>query len=178
MKRVDPPEEIADLDELLEVIHDLAEAHNELADEVERIDTNANGLANRVRALGGQVDKLEEHVADVDDRVELVDATMPDQQKNKLERVEAILQYAYEHAEGGMGGVKVTTGEATAAASSSRSTARRAMDFIGSAFPWAETHTPGGPKPKELRIDTDASLQDRLADARDHFGGQNGGEMA
>lgn len=166
---VDPPEDIDSLDDLVSFLSDLAERHNALVREVERVDENTNGVFPRLSSidddlaeLDNQVHAVKNQLDDVNGHVETVEASMPDQQKGKLEKVEAILDYAYTHASGGAAGVVVETGEATAACGASRQTALRLMDEIAGSFSWAKTQNPGGPKPKQLRVATRAHEKSEL----------------
>lgn len=172
MNEIDPPEDINSVDDIESFLGELAEQHNELVREVERIDNlviraldNYHDTSDDLEELRGEVNRLR-------DQVEIVDATMPDQQKGKLEKVRSILEFAMDHGSGGMRGVKVDSGEAAAAAGSSRDTACRLMDEVGATFSWADVETPGGPKPKVLKL----AIQDRevgelMDDVRAHYGG-------
>jgi len=136
-----------------------------------------NSLDDRVGDLEAENERLREELREVREEATLAQAQTPEQQQDKLANLKAILRYAVEDANGGMGGVKVETGEATAAIDGSRSTALRLMDEIGGSFAWAEVENPGGPKPKELRLATRGrDLADLLADVREEYA--NGGESA
>lgn len=122
-------------------------------------------LRREIQALEAENEQLREQLDAVREEATLAQAQTPEQQQNKLANVKAVLRYAVEDANGGMGGVKVTTGEATAAIDGSRSTALRLMDEIGGTFSWATVENPGGPKPKELRLAINGrSLSDLLSD--------------
>lgn len=169
---IDPPDGLDSVDELEGYLADLADAHNALVREVERIDRLVvNGLNSKndgldeLETLRGEVDRLR-------DQVEIVDATMAKPQQSKVQKIRATLQWAMTHGSGGPAGVVVETGQASAAASCSRKTARRLMDEIGSSFRWADVETPGGPNPKQLRLAIrDRGMDDLMDDVRAHYGG-------
>lgn len=108
-------------------------------------------------------------------QLDTIDATMPQQQRGKRQKVRSILKFGVSEANGGTAGVKVTSGEAAAAASCSRDTARRLMDEIGSTFAWADVKNPGGPKPKELRVTIADGLETLMADVEAAYDTANGG---
>jgi hypothetical protein len=172
MEEIDPPEDIDNIGDLESYLGELAAAHNDLVHEVNRIDNLVVGALENSREAGDDVEALRGEVSRLRDQVELVDATMPAQQKSKLAKIRDILEFGMTEATGGRGGVKVTTGEAAAAAGASRDTARRLMDEIGANFSWAEVKTPGGPNPKELRLAIRGrDLDELMDDVRGHYGG-------
>ena len=164
---------MTDIDpDAIESVEDLREVVDELAADLDRVDGNVNGLFARAGEFDERLAAIEDRLDALEDQVELVDATMPAQQKSKLAKVRDILQYGMTEATGGRGGVKVTTGEAAAAAGASRDTARRLMDEIGANFSWADVETPGGPNPKELRLAIRGrDLGELMDDVRGHYGG-------
>jgi len=123
----------------------------------------ATAAADELQHLRGQLDTI--------------DATMPQQQRGKRQKVRSILEFGVSEANGGTAGVKITSGEAAAAASCSRDTARRLMDEIGTTFAWADVKNPGGPNPKELRVSTDTGLESLMADVAAAYDTRNGGEQ-
>jgi hypothetical protein len=124
----------------------------------------ATAAADELRHLRGQLDTI--------------DATMPQQQRGKRQKVRSILEFGVSEANGVTAGVKVTSGEAAAAASCSRDTARRLMDEIGTTFEWAGVKNPGGPKPKELRLTIENGLEALMADVAAAYDTANGGEQS
>lgn len=164
-------DDIPDPDDI-DSIDGLRDAIEALTENVDRIDGNVTGLFARAGEFDERLGRIEERLDTLEEQVDLVDATMPQQQKGKLEKVQAILEYAIDHGSGGHAGVKVDTGEATAAAGSSRDTARRLMDEIGGSFPWADVETPGGPKPKQLKLRIrDRTPDELMSDVRAHYNG-------
>jgi len=164
MDEIDPPDDITDIADLEAYLGELAAAHNDLVREVNRLDNLVVRALENSREAGEDVADLQGEVDRLRDQVEMVDATMPDQQKGKYEKMLAIVRAALDDGSQGPSGVKITTGHAATAAGSSRDTARRLMDEIGASFPWAECEAPGGPKPKELRISTRRHDEDDLVD--------------
>lgn len=157
------PDEIDDKDDLIDYVQDLEGRMRSL------IETRG-ALFDRIENLEQTVDAQAERIEELDNEVGVVDASVPEQSKGKVENVIAVMKYAKEDANGGMGGVKIDTGEVTAAISGSRATARRLMDEIGGTFQWAETKNPGGPNPKELRLGIkDKSLSQLKSEVTDGF---------
>lgn len=169
---IDPPEDIENIDDLIEYLSELAERYNDLANRVENINTNVNGLFARAGEFDDRLDRQEGRFDRLEDQVEIMDVTMPKQQKTKLQKVRNILEYALTEGTGGRAGVKIDTAEATAAAGSSRQTARRLMDEIGATMPWADVETPGGQQPKQLKLAIrDRDVEELMDDVRTQFGG-------
>lgn len=171
MDTIDPPDEIDDRADLETYLDRLAAQQNEIVRELNRIETMALAADDRSVEAATDVDDLQGQIDRLRDQVDMMDATMPDQQRTKLQKVRSILEYALEEGTRGTTGVKLVTGEVTAAAGSSRQTARRLMDEIGAAFEWAEVKTPGGPNPKELRLAVnDRAVGDLMDDVRTTWG--------
>jgi len=160
MDPIDPPEDIEDVADLEAYLGGLADAHNDLVREVNRLDN----LVVKALENSREAEQLRDDIARLRDQVEMVNATMPNQQRGKYEKIRAIIEFAIEEGSGGTAGVKVTTGQAAAAAGASRDTARRLMDEIAATFSWGDVEVPGGPNPKELRISTRRHDEDDLVD--------------
>lgn len=127
-------------------------------------------LEDRVEALQQENEALKDRVARLEQSQEDIHATMPKQQRDKQAKVRAILAYATNEATGGQSGVKVETGEATAAAGCSRNSALRLMDEIGAKLSWAKVRNPGGPQPKELRLAIkDRDVEELMTDVQEAF---------
>lgn len=151
------PDDIDDAD-------DARDAYAKLLAEVQRLDNLT------VRALENSREAVET-ADDLEDHVSMVDASVPEQSKSKLENVQSVLEYAVTDATGGPAGVTMETGEVTAAIDGSRDTALRLMDEIGGTFSWADVENPGGPNPKKLRLQVAGrERNDLLADVADQYG--------
>lgn len=177
LDELDPPDEDASVEELWDTLGALVERHNELITRVQRADKLAVKALEDSRSIDRDVDTLRSELEDLQQHLDIVDASMPDQQQDKLGRIRGILSYAVAEATGGPAGVIVETGEATAAAQTSRNTALRLMDEIGSNFEWASVKNPGGPNPKQLRLAIrDRDVHDLMDDVRAHY--QHGGAVS
>lgn len=167
---VDPPEDIQDIDDLTGFLEELTTAHNELAEEVASNQSNFDAFGKRLGTINDAVDSLQDDVERVNGTVETVEATMPNQQQEKLDRICGILEYAFDKSNTGPSGVKVTSNEAKAASNASKQTALRLIDEIAANFDWAESENPGGPKPKVLRVQTKGQAVEAVkAEARSHY---------
>lgn len=121
-------------------------------------------------------EELQERVDDLEEDLDLVDETMPDQQKGKLEKIRSVLEYAKSEAHPGIRGVKVSSREVTAATGGSRCNALDLVDEIATNRDRADVENPGGPRPKQLKIRTDGDAVDALVDeVSDAFGGEAAG---
>lgn len=171
------PDEIEDIDQLREILCPLIDRQNRLLVEVRRLDKLVIDAQERSRDASADLDAIQADLDRLRDHVDVVDATMPNQQQDKLDKIRGILSYAVEEARGGRVGVIVETGEATAAAQTSRNTALRLMDEIGTNFEWASLKNPGGPNPKQLRLAIDdQEVHDLMDDVRTHY--QGGGAVS
>lgn len=165
------PDDIPDADDV-ESVENLLGILTDLAKENQIQRSQLSAQADAIDFLETEVEQLREDLESVNENVELVDATMPDQQKGKMQKIRGILEYATSDATGGPSGVTVETGEATAAAGSSRDTALRLMDDIATNFAWARVDNPGGPNPKKLKLDIRGrSVSDLMDDVQAHYGG-------
>lgn len=176
---IDPPESIDSPEDVQAFAETMAETMNVVVREVQRLDRLTVRALEKNRETDADVEEVRDRLETVHEKIDVVDATMPKQQRGKLEKVRAILEYATSQARGGYGGVKVTTGEAAAAASCSRDTALRLIDEIGATFSWAASKNPGGPKPKQLRLSIgDQTVGDLMVDVREQYGGTAGDATA
>lgn len=175
------PEEIDSLEDVKTLFAAMQQRDDELQSNLEskyrlavedviELEERVETLEQENRALRNRITQLEQSQEDIH-------ATMPKQQRDKQAKVRAILEYATNEATGGQSGVKVETGEATAAAGCSRNSALRLMDEIGAKLSWAAVKNPGGPQPKELRLTIkDRDVEELMVDVRDAF--RDGGEAA
>lgn len=153
-----------------ELVGHIATLSQTVADQRRTIENFRAVLDNAVqkrKRLASTVDDLDDRLDELERDVDLTAASIPAQSKTKIENIRTVLRYAHDHSNGGYAGVKVDTGEATAAIDGSRSTARRLMDDIAGRFDWADVENPGGPTPKQLKLGindmTWSDLQDEIA---------------
>lgn len=138
-----------------ELVGHIATLSQTVADQAQTIENFRAVMDNSVqqrKQLAATVEDFTDRLDELERDLNLTAASVPAQSKTKVENVRAILKHAHDHANGGIGGVKVDTGEVTAAIDGSRSTARRLMDDIAGRFDWADVENPGGPTPKQLKL--------------------------
>jgi len=132
------------------------------------------GLQTDVKGLGDEYDRSirEELTALCEEVEEARGPLLSGKELGKVQRIEKLVKHAFEDGTGGHGGVIIHTPEAKAVVGQSKKTTLSYMNEIGAAFGWAGTKTPGGAKPKQLRIDTASyTLDEALEDVRSHFNG-------
>ena len=127
-----------------------------------------------VKGLGDEYDRAirEELAAVREEAQDAGDPPLSGKELGKVQRIEKLVKHAFKDGTGGRAGVIIRTPEAKAVTGQSAKTTLSYMNEIGAAFDWAETKTPGGAKPKQLRIETEYhALDDVLEDVRSHFNG-------
>lgn len=136
-------------------------------------DANLKGHGKQYEGpIRDEIEDLRETVKDLERRLDETNADVSGQQREKIDRIEDLVEHAVEHGRGGPGGVTVETPAATAVCGRSKETALSYMNELGAVFEWADTKSPGGPKPKQLRINTaNHTLDELLEDVRDHYHG-------
>lgn len=168
---LDCPDELDDLEELRTLLCRLIDRQNTILVELKRLDNLTIRALENSREAAEDAGEVRSELAQIKEDVDVVNAAIPDHQQEKLDRIRGILAYAVTEARGGPGGVKVDTGEAAAAAKTSRNTALRLMDEIGASFSWASTETPGGPNPKQLKLSIgNSGVNELMDDVRAKFG--------
>ena len=146
---------------------DLRDRVDELED---LLDQNVTTLHARIGTVVDRLDELEEDLDDLEEAVKVKNATASDRKAGKVEKAIDVLEFAASEKQGGYAGVKVTSGEVAGAADCSKSRALTLMDEIAG-LPWAETESPGGPKPKVLRLRVgDRDVQELVDDVLEEWG--------
>lgn len=164
------PEEIEDIDHLHTLQSRRDDRLNRLLAEVQRLDKLVIDAQERSREANEDLERVDEDLGRVHECVDVIEATMPNQQQEKFGKIRDIISYGISEGTGGRRGVKINTGEATAASGASRNTALRLMDEIGANFEWASVENQGGPHPKQLKIATNEWGADAIMDdLRAHY---------
>ena len=155
----------------IESREDLEDALDALREEVDRVDefeellkSNLNGAFTRISDFDDRLTRIEHRLDELEDEVKVASATTSDNKRGKLKKAIDIIHFAADGKRHGPSGVAVDTGEVTAAANCSRSRALTLMDEIAGCQEWATTESPGGPKPKQIRIRFDGRDVDALVD--------------
>lgn len=150
MPTSDPPE----IPDEVDSIEDVEEGFQAVRAKVEPIDDTIQTIFARLGELQEEIQRRDQRIDELEQQIERMQVASSSQKGGKIEKISDVLDYAESEATGGRYGVTLVTGEVAAAASCSRDTALRIMDEIGGSMPWAMVENPGGPKPKQLKLQT------------------------
>jgi predicted nuclease with TOPRIM domain len=169
-------EDIEDGEDVKSVLRRLEEGLTNYGETVSALYDRIKALEQENQRLREELDELNElseRFESIEGDVRVAKASANGDKREKVENLQNVIKHAYTDATGGPGGVKVDSGEVAGLIEPGRQTALNYMDELAGAFDWCETETPGGPQPKQLRVDKDAPLADRLDAIASHFAGDS-----
>ena len=117
------------------------------------------------------IESVFDRLDELEDDMKVANATASKNKRGKVEKAIDAIEFATSEKIHGPAGVTITSGEVAAAANCSKSRALTLMDELAGSLEWAEAETPGGPKPKQLRLTFgDREIQELVDDVLEEWG--------